>query len=583
MLRFFSGRKLTWILFAAMVCLLAVFATAQQAYVVDDAALLKAAPQEWLTAGHDWYETHYSPLKQINDSNVSRLGLAWTYDIGSAPGHLEATPIISDGIFYGTGTWSTVFALDARTGKLIWKWDPIIVKTGDPRPRVCCGPVNRGVAIYKDKVFVGLLDGRLVALDAKTGEGRWAVQTTRPELDYSITGQPRVFNGKVIIGNAGSEYGVRGFTSAYDPDSGKLLWRTYHVPGDPSQPFESKAMEEAAKTWDPKTEWWKIGGGGTSWDSYSYDPEADLIYVGTGQGTPWNQSYRTPGGGDNLYICSILALRGATGEQVWHYQTTPGDSWDYDSVTAMILTDLTIDGRQRKVLMQAPKNGFFYVLDRLTGELISAEPFAKVTWAKGIDKKTGRPIETENARYQEKGAMVSPGPAGAGNWNAPSWNPNTRLVYIPGQDTSMYYTKQENYEYKPGQFNLGLPLGGRPPDAEGHNSNIPVMEGFLVAWDPIAQKPRWRIPIPNGMINGGTLSTAGNLVFSGVASGLLRAHSADKGEQLWEYKISSGLATPVTYELDGRQYVSILAGPARSNDPGRVWTFVLDGNTPRPK
>jgi quinohemoprotein ethanol dehydrogenase len=562
-------------------CLAAALSIAQPAQVVDDAALLQAAPGEWLTSGHDLMETHYSPLKQIDTSNVGRLGLAWTYDIGNAPGHLEATPIVSDGILYGTGTWSVVFALDARTGKLIWKWDPMIVKSGEPRPSVCCGPVNRGVAIYKGKVYLGLLDGRLVALDAKTGQGRWAVQTTPPEQDYSITSQPRVFKGKVIIGSAGSEFGVRGYTSAYDAETGKLLWRTYHVPGDPSQPFESKAMEAAAKTWDPKTEWWKSGGGGTSWGSYSYDPEADLIYVGTGQGTPWNQEYRTPTGGDNLYICSILALRGETGEQVWHYQTTPGDSWDFDAVTPMLLTDLTIDGRQRKVLMQAPKNGFFYVLDRLTGELISAEPFAKVTWAKGIDKKTGRPIETENARYKKKGAMISPGPPGAGNWNAPSWNPATGLVYIPGQDTSFYYARQEDYKYQKGKFNLGLPMGAPPKEAEGH-SEVPVMEGFLVAWDPVAQKQRWRIPIPKNMINGGTLSTAGNLVFNGVASGLFRAHSADKGEQLWEFKITSGLGTPVTYELDGRQYVSILAGPGGTTNPGRVWTFVLDGKEPRP-
>jgi quinohemoprotein ethanol dehydrogenase len=574
-----NGRGIFWCVLAGFIAFSSGSIPAQPPRVVDDAALLKAAPEEWLTAGHDLFETHYSPLKLIHSGNVSRLGLAWTYDIGSSSGHLEATPLISDGVLYGTGTWSTVYALDARTGRLIWKWDPVIVRSGEYKPSVCCGPVNRGVALYQGKLYVGLLDGRLVALDAKTGQGRWAVQTTPTEQQYSMTAQPRIYRGKVIVGNSGSEFGIRGYTSAYDAETGKLLWRTYHVPGDPSKPFESKAMEFAAKTWDPQTEWWKTGGGGSNWDSYSYDPEADLIYVGTGQGTPWNSESRTPKYGDSLYICSILALRGATGEQVWYYQTTPGDSWDYDSTMPMLLTDLTIDGRQRKVLMQAPKNGFFYVLDRLTGELISAEPFAKVTWAKGIDKKTGRPIESDESRYRSKGLTVSPGMAGGGNWNAPSWNPDTRLVYIPGQETSSYYARQENYKYQKGQYNLGVSM--RPPAGEAQPA--PLSEGFLVAWDPVAQKQRWRVIIPKNILNGGTLSTAGNLVFSGVASGLFRAHSADKGEQLWETKIGSGLGTPVTYELDGKQYVTIVAGAGTATNPGRVWTFVLDGKaTPPP-
>jgi quinohemoprotein ethanol dehydrogenase len=556
-------------------CLSAVIGTAQQWRVVDDAALRNAAPEEWLTVGHDWAETHYSTLKQIDAGNVKRLGLAWNTELG-VTGLLESPPLVSNGILYATGTWSTVFALDARTGKILWQWDPAIVKTGGPA--VCCGPVNRGLALYKDKVFAGLLDGKLVALDARTGKVRWAAQTTPVAEDYSITGAPRVYKGRVIVGNAGNEFGVRGYTSAYDAESGKLLWRTYHVPGDPSKPSESKAMEAAGKTWNPKSEWWKIGGGGADWDSYSYDPDADLVYVGTGQGTPWNHEFR--GGGDNLYICSVLALRGATGELVWYYQNTPNDAWDYDATQPMILVDLTIGGRLRKVLMQSPKNGFFYVLDRLTGELISAEPITNVTWASGIDKKTGRPIETKTARYGTQPVMISPGPAGAANWHAPSWNPGTGLVYIPGQDTSYSFVKDTKYQYQKGKFNIGAGL--KLPDDWSENDPM-KREGFLVAWDPIGQKERWRVLIPKTQYNSGTLTTAGNLVFHATVNGLFRAFSADKGEKLWEIQIGSGPAVPTTFELDGKQYISILAGRGgKGVQTCRVWTFVLDGNAAMP-
>lgn len=381
--------------------LLAMFAAActssRQPRAVDDAALRDAAKssEEWLTTGRDYAETHYSPLAQIDASNVGRLGVAWTFDTGSFRG-LEATPLVSDGVLYATTSWSVVFALDARTGALRWRWDPQVDRAQGKR--ACCDVVNRGVALYQGKVYVGVLDGRLAALDARDGKVLWQVQTTDENEAYTITGAPRVVKGKVIIGNGGAELGVRGYVSAYDADTGQMAWRFYTVPGDPAKPFENPAMESAAKTWTG--EWWKFGGGGTVWDGMAYDPDADLLYVGTGNGSPWNRDVRSPGGGDNLYLSSILALRPDTGALAWHYQTTPGDSWDYTAVQPLLLADLTIEGRARKVILQAPKNGFFYVLDRVTGELISAEPFSRVTWASHVDKQTGRPVEAPGARYE---------------------------------------------------------------------------------------------------------------------------------------------------------------------------------------
>ncbi len=386
---------------AAFVFAAATFTlSARQAPVtrqVDDAVLLKPAPGDWVNPGRDYAETHHSPLTQIDQSNVSRLAPAWSVEVGSQ-GKLETTPIVWNGVLYGTSTFSIVYAIDARTGALKWRWDPALVKGGiaDGAARFCCGPVNRGVAIYKGKVYVGLLDGRLVALDADTGHVAWSVQTTPVGKDYSITGAPRIVKGKVVIGNGGGEYGVRGYLTAYDAETGKQAWRWFVVPGDPSKGLEDRSMEMALKSW--KGQWFKYGGGGTPWDGIAYDPEANLVYVGTGNGSPWARDHRSEGTGDNLYLSSIVALNADTGRYVWHYQTTPGDDWDYNAAQQMILTDLTINGKPRKVLLQAPKNGFFYVLDRLTGELLSAQPFATVTWATHIDLKTGRPVETPPKR-----------------------------------------------------------------------------------------------------------------------------------------------------------------------------------------
>jgi quinohemoprotein ethanol dehydrogenase len=551
---------------------------------IDDAALRKsdARKGDWLTHGLNYAETRFSPLKQINASNVKSLGYAWSFETQTNRG-LEATPLVVDGVMYTTGSWSIVFALDARTGKQLWKYDPQVDRQYGSK--ACCDVVNRGVAIYKGKVYVGTLDGRLVALSAATGNVIWETLTIDQSRPYTITGAPRVVKGKVIIGNGGAEYGVRGYVSAYDAETGKMIWRFYTVPGDPSKPFESPALEKAAKTW--KGEWWVIGGGGTVWDSLAYDPELDLLYVGTGNGSPWNPHLRSPGGGDNLYLSSILALRSDTGQLVWHYQTTPGDAWDYTATQHMILADLTIGGRLRKVLMQAPKNGFFYVLDRKTGQLISAEPYINITWATGVDKKTGRPIENPGVRYETTGAAQRPGPLGGHNWQPMSFNPQTGLVYIPAQENMSFFSQPPNFQYRPGSWNTGM--GGAPP---GFKRESP--RGHLLAWDPIAQKERWRVQYER-MWNGGTLTSAGNLVFQGTGDGRFVAYSADKGEKLWEVKTGSGvIGSPVTYEIAGVQYVSVMAGWGGAGGlsgsgsigpppPGKVLTFALNGKQSLPE
>ncbi|MDP2053591.1 MAG: PQQ-dependent dehydrogenase, methanol/ethanol family, partial [Acidobacteriota bacterium] len=433
--------------------------TAQQAPApVDDKALasVESRPGDWLSYGRDYYEQRFSPLDQINDTNAAKLGLAWSFETATDRG-LEATPLVIDGVMYTTGSWSVVYAVDARTGKQLWKFDPEVHRKYDQIS--CCDVVNRGAAFYKGRVYLGALDGRLIAIDAVSGKPSWSVTTVDQKQAYTSTGAPRIANGKVIIGNGGAEYGVRGYVSAYDAETGKLAWRFYTVPGDPSKPQENKALDVALPTWKGEN-WWKFGGGGTVWDSIVYDPELNLLYVGTGNGAAWNREIRSPGGGDNLYLASILAINPDNGELVWHYQTVPGDTWDYTAVQPMMLADLQMGGRLRKVLMQAPKNGFFYVLDRATGELLAADPYVTVNWASHVDMKTGRPVEMPGADYKEKGTYIRPGPLGGHNWQAMSFSPKTGLVYIPAQDNGRYYEQPKDFEYRPLEYNLGLaPVG----------------------------------------------------------------------------------------------------------------------------
>ena len=517
-----------------------------------------AEPHNWLTHGRTYSEQRYSPLDQINDSSVDRLGLAWHYDLDTNRGQ-QASPIVVDGVMYTTSAGSKVQALNARTGELLWQFDPEVPVAWDHK--ACCGFQNRGAAVWMGRVYVGTLDGRLIALDAETGEVEWETLTIDPSKRYSITGAPRIVKGKVVIGNGGAEYGVRGYVTAYDADTGEQVWRFYTVPGNPADGFENKTMEMAAGTWTG--EWWEYGGGGTAWDSFAYDPELELLYIGTGNGSPWPRAIRSPGGGDNLFLASIVAVRPDSGEYVWHYQTVPGNSWDYTATMHMILADLEIEGRLRKVIMQAPKNGFFYVLDRETGELISAENFMPINWATHVDIETGRPVETEFARYDETGKAVKivPGPGGAHNWQPMSYSPNTGLVYIPAKQEPSVYFLDEGFSRR----SLGVNLGVNEWDIDFADfplgvDYLPENQGRLLAWDPVEQREAWRAPQP-GSHNGGLLSTSGNLVFQGNADSEFVAYRATDGERLWTTDVQTGvIAPPVTYAIDGKQYIAIVAG-----------------------
>lgn len=587
----------------ALLCLPAMPAAAQGKGSPDhikaatgrvDGAFIRAnaaKTPDWPSYGLDYAETRFSKLDQINAGNVKDLGLAWSYNLESTRG-VEATPLVVDGIMYVTASWSVVHAVDVRTGKKIWSFDPKVDKSKGFKG--CCDVVNRGVALYQGKVFVGAYDGRLIALDAATGQTVWEKDTIADHSkSYTITGAPRVFKGKVIIGNGGAEYGVRGYVTAYDAATGEQKWRWFTVPGDPSKPFEDASMAKAAKTWDPSGKYWEAGGGGTAWDTLAFDPELNLMYVGTGNGSPWARSKRSPKGGDNLYLASIVALDPDTGKYVWHYQETPGDNWDYTSTQPMILADLKIGGKPRKVILHAPKNGFFFVIDRTNGKFISAKNFVDVNWATGYDKN-GRPIEVAAARQNEKPGDSVPGPFGAHNWHSMSFNPQTGLAYLPAQNIPLSLMDDKAWK-----FNENMPA--RPHAALGWNTAMFINAeppkskpfGRLIAWDPVAQKQAWAVEHVSPW-NGGTLTTAGNLVFQGTADGRLVAYNAKTGEKLWETATGTGVvAAPSTYMVDGKQYVSIAVGwggvyglamrATERQGPGTVYTFVVGGNAPKPE
>jgi quinohemoprotein ethanol dehydrogenase len=591
---------------AAALCLVAALGGCQPAGgggpAAVDAARLTAADQDptkdpgnWMSHGRTYSEERFSPLDKVDASNVKNLGLAWNFELSTNRG-VETTPIVVDGVMYVTSSWSLVYALNAKTGELLWKYDPKVPR--EVGHSACCDVVNRGVAVWKGKVYVGTLDGRLVALDAKTGQPVWSVVTIDQSKPYTITMAPRVIKDKVIIGNSGSEYGVRGYVSAYDADTGKMVWRFFTVPGDPSKPFENKAMEMAAKTWTGP-DWWTAGGGGTAWDSMSYDPQSNLLYFGTGNGLPWDQKVRSPRGGDNLFLSSIIALNADTGEYVWHYQTTPGDSWDYDSTQTLTLADLTIDGAPRKVVMQASKNGFFYVLDRITGKLISATTFVPQNWAKGIDPATGKPIINGDAHYATGVAAITPSPFGGHSWHPMSFSPKTGLVYLPAQETGGAFGTDMNYMYTPGQMNTATnpAVNTLPDDPKARAALKNGVKGYLIAWDPVNKKEVWRAE-HKGPWNGGTLVTAGGLVFQGTADGHFNAYDASSGHPLWSADTyTSTLAGPITYTVDGEQYVAVGAGfgtlyyiiggyfmdKVGTPDNGRILVYKLGGTAVLPK
>ncbi len=538
---------------------------------------------DWLSYGHSQNETRYSPLKQIDASNVNRLGLAWTYAVGAGGGNQEATPLVWNNAIYGITNWSVVFALDARSGKELWRWDPEVNHSA-VQPKICCGIVNRGLAIYNGMIFAPIIDGRLEALNALTGKVIWESRVAYTQDSYSITMAPRVANGKVLIGVSGGDHLIRGFFDAYDAATGRRAWRFYTVPGNPANPYENEAMRKAAKTWGG--DFYKMGGGGSVWDGMAYDPEADLIYVGTGNAEPWTQKFRGAQGMDNLYTCSVLAVKVSTGELKWHYQAVPNDNWDYDNVQHLILAELTIGGRQRKVVMQASKDGIFYVLDRITGEFISGTPYVQVNWTRGFDR-SGRPLVNKEAVYDKEPITIYPTAGGAHNWAPMSFNPSTGLVYIPTTYGNWTYAANDKMTYAPyGDTGLALGFPSARPNSMPIIGPAPLgtERGVLEAWDPVNQKLAWRTP-GGGGIGGGTVTTASNLVFQVINDGRLLAYSADKGEKLFELQTGrTGMGPPITYQNDGKQYVALMGGlgDAKLEHPPLLFVFELDGKTALP-
>jgi quinohemoprotein ethanol dehydrogenase len=560
---------------------------------VSHARLAGAAGDKsnWLTHGGTWSEQRFSPVDSLHAENVDQLALAWSFETGTFRG-IEATPLVIDGVLYATGSWSVVYALNAVTGEELWTYDPKV-----PRAKgrdACCDVINRGVAAWGNRIFFGTIDGRLVALDAASGEKVWEVRTAPFDKPYTITGAPRVVAGNVIIGNGGAEFGVRGYFSAYDAETGKMAWRFYTVPASSEGPHEHPELEEAAKTWAPNS-MWESGLGGTVWDSMAYDPELDLLYIGTGNSSVYNKSLRSPGGGDNLFLASILAIDPHSGRLVWHYQVNPGEQWDFTATQHLLLADLTIDGETRKVLMQAPKNGFFYVLDRATGELLSADPYVPVSWAKRVDLQTGRPVERPEASWSSAPAAVTPGIEGGHNWHPMAFSPRTGLVYIPAFEGMYIYHPLPGYEFLPfSTFNTGEDWPASVVDVEGLE-NLARMNNTtrLIAWDPVERRAVWKVTHGDRAIPAGVLATAGDLVFQGRTDGRLVAYDARSGVILWSAPTGTGvMAAPVAYEIDGEAYVVVAAGLGGSQgghftslenrNEGRILAFKIGGNAKLP-
>lgn len=527
------------VLFTAFQLTLSGHSIAAPAAAVTVERLTQAATEagQWLSVGRTYDEQRFSPLTQINRDNVARLGLVWFADFETNRGQ-EATPLAVDGALYVSTAWSKVKAYDARSGRLLWDYDPKV--PGEFAGRGCCDVVNRGVAAWNGKIYVASYDGRLIALNAATGEVLWSVLTLDHDKPVTITGAPRIVKGKVLIGNAGGEFGVRGYISAYDAESGKLLWRFYTVPGSPANAIESPILKAAARTWHGH--WWEVGGGGAVWDGIAFDPKLNLVYFGTGNGSPWNRGYRGTGGGDNLFVASIIAINADTGAYVWHYQEVPGEEWDYDATSPLMLADLNIAGKSRRVLMQAAKDGFFYVLDAKTGKLLSAKNYVTTTWATAVDLKTGRPIFDNHARYDETGEtfIVQPGGQGAHSWHPFSYNPTTGLVYFSAIETSTAMKSAAHFVARPMSANIGLEFPMPASIYDELKSKAPrIAQSQLVAWDPVRQREAWRSGVL-GTIGGGTLSTAGGLVFQGTNTGRFVAYDARDGRQLWSIERRPG-------------------------------------------
>ncbi len=555
------------------------------AVLAKPAGPLPVDGRDWYTFGGSQAGDHYSALTQVNAANISKLGLVWSYDIDSFDAY--TAPLAVGGVLYFAAGHSIVHALDARTGKLLWQYDPAVADVAGPRMRAGWG--IRGIAYRDGKIFTATRDGRLIAVDAKTGKLAWSAETLDEAPGAYITGPPFVAGGVVVIGFGGADYApVRGYVTGYDAATGKRVWRFYIVPGDPKKGFENEAMATAAKTWTG--EWWKFGGGGAAYQGMVYDAKYDRIYVGTGNGFPWNQKIRSPGGGDNLYLGSIVALDAKTGAYAWHYQTNPGNTWDFNNAMDIELADLVIDGQKHDVILHAPKNGFFYVIDRASGKLLSAEKFAKVNWADRIDMTTGRPVINPEALYPNgKPFVLYPFPNGAHGVQAMAFSPKNGLTYIPVMEGGRVHIDPANsatWQPKPGMF-VNTGLGPAPADIK-----VPPAVSKLIAWDAKAQKLAWSIPTP-GVFNGGVLATGGNLVFEGLNTGHLVALAADTGRELWRFNAQNGiLSAPIAYTVAGKQYISVIAS-FRSSFAGtpnwdyrqqqrRVLTFALGGTAKLP-
>jgi quinohemoprotein ethanol dehydrogenase len=539
--------------------------TAGFAAVTTDRIKNASAQEEWLTYGGTYDEQRHSALTAVNTKNVDQLGVAWTYDLKTNRG-VESTPIVVDGVMYVTSAWSIVYALDAKTGAELWTYDPEVDKSVGVK--ACCDVVNRGVAVYEGQVFVGVIDGRLEALNAKSGVRNWSVVTVDQSKPYTITGAPRVVDGRVMIGNGGAELGVRGYLSAYDAGTGDKIWRFYTVPNPNKQPdneiSDAAFVDIGNVTWGDEGRWVTDGGGGTVWDSIVYDEVNDQIIFGVGNGSPWNRNFRDPAGGDNLFLSSIVAVDAATGKYRWHFQTTPGDNWDYTATQTIILADLPLgeNGAPLRVAMQAPKNGFFYVLNAQSGKFISGKAFGPVDWATGLDEQ-GRPIEAAHARYGDQSIVLTPGPLGAHNWHPMAFNPELQLAYIPAQEIPGSYQEDSRFTSGPVGWNTGADFSADIPpvvtaaDIKGLRATL---KGRLIAWDPKTQSARWSVEHDNAW-NGGVLSTAGGLVFQGKLNGEFAAYNAATGAPLWSYNVLSGAASgPGTYAINGEQYVTITTG-----------------------
>ncbi len=537
-------------------------------------------PGQWLAYGRGYRQHRFSPLEQINRATVKDLGLNWTRQI-EVRHRLQSSPIVVDGVIYYTDSWSNVSAVDADTGETIWTFNPK-TRRRFARWSCCGGPINRGVAVYQGRVYTATFDARLVAIDAATGEMAWDVDTADypSRVPYTISGAPLAAAGKILIGNSGSEWDHRGYVTAYDAATGEKAWRFFTVPGDPSKPFEHPELEFAAQTWNG--EWWKLGGGGTVWNSMTYDTDLHTVYIGVGNGTPWSRDIRSPGGGDNLFLSSIVALDPDTGRMKWHYQTTPADNWDYTATQDIVLAEMAVDGKHRKVVMQAPKNGFFYVLDRQNGELLRAHPYGAMTWATHVDMQTGRPVENPHAVWEEKPQWMLPGNTGAHNWEPMAFDASKGLMYIPTHDTPFFFALPKDYQetgvYSPRErtMNLGVAMGSYRMELIDQAGKPPEAKGFLKAFNPLTGETVWKVRNKTARI-GGVLATAGGLVFQGDGSGAFSAYNSDTGDLLWDFDAyGSIIAPPVTYQVGNTQYVAVVVGASFAYyDFGKLLVFSL--------